>query len=439
MRNFLRFGFVLLFFSFRGFEGVGQKVPFDCGTRSPTLEQGDRIMKSYNNFEKLQLPNLKNARIQTTNIPIVFSNVYNNDGTGGNISSAYITKILEKLNFWYANVGYNFYQLGSVNQIPNSALYDCNLDTDIDDLVTNHGNTNAINCFFIGSFTGKPNTTGYTSDFPLSIGDTKSYSEKYSNALFISKNFDETYQAEKTIPHEMGHYFGLYHTHETYFGNELVDGSNNSTTGDRITDTPADPNRLGCVLLCIYSTFCSARDANNQKYSPQLDNIMSYYDGCGGRITSRQFDRIQWGKYVRSILNPNLFQRYYLDGVNRTILQYSGSTLLCAGSNISMTLNSYGDPSYYQGTFYLQLKSTGSAYFSNISSGYSSTNGGVSITGTIPFNMPTGYYQVRIYKTQSPSYSDIEEKNNLHQWNNKRNPNRQSNNLTICSRYNYAL
>ena len=398
MKNFLRFGFVLLFV-LGGFDGVGQ---MSCGTPSPTIKQGDKIMKSIDSFEKLKL----SSNIVTQYIPIQFHNIIPASGGGGVISASYIANILEKLNFWYSNARVSFYSLGSVNTISNTSLYNFN-DASFISLIENYGHTNAINIFFVGSINGSAVITG-EARFPLDVAET--YSLKNSNGIVIGKNFPESYLAEKTVPHEMGHYFGLYHTHETEFGAELVNGSNSSTAGDRITDTPADPNRTGCVILCIYSTFCSSRDANNQKYSPQVNNIMSYYDNCGGLITSGQYSRVQWGKYVRNILNPNLYQRYYLDGVRRTILQYSGSTSLCAGNNISMTLNSYGEPSYYQGRFYLQLKSASSTYFSNISSDYSSTNGGVYITGTIPSNTPTGYYQVRIYKTESQSYGDIEEK-----------------------------
>ena len=52
----------------------------------------------------------------------------------------------------------------------------------------------------------------------------------------------------KTMVHEAGHYFTLFHTHgKTNFGttDELVDGSNCTTAGDDICDTPADPNLFG--------------------------------------------------------------------------------------------------------------------------------------------------------------------------------------------------
>ena len=71
----------------------------------------------------------------------------------------------------------------------------------------------------------------------------------------------------------MGHYFGLYHTHQTSFGKELVDGSNCETAGDLICDTPADPNLLS-NRSCVYEG--SVVDENGAVYQPDVTNYMSY-------------------------------------------------------------------------------------------------------------------------------------------------------------------
>ena len=94
----------------------------------------------------------------------------------------------------------------------------------------------------------------------------------------------------KTFPHEVGHFFGLHHTFETSFGNELADGSNCATAGDLICDTPADPgtsNSPDCQLL-PYS-----KDANGDWYVPHIGNIMSYYsDNCSCGFTPQQYNRM---------------------------------------------------------------------------------------------------------------------------------------------------
>lgn len=96
------------------------------------------------------------------------------------------------------------------------------------------------------------------------------------------------------IPHEMGHFFGLLHTFEGN-GVELVDGSNCTTAGDLVCDTPADPFIPGgdsYVKNCIF--IGQQQDANGEYYVPDVGNIMSYYpDECRcDKFTSGQYKRM---------------------------------------------------------------------------------------------------------------------------------------------------
>jgi hypothetical protein len=434
MRKFLRFGFVLLFV-FLGFDGIGQRK---CGTESPTFDQTQIMLKSITDFEKNILPNRKQSRIQSISVPVKFHALYDGFGNGGNLNSS-IPNIINRLNFWYANSGISFYPLVGINTISSYEYYYCNLDNTYDDrkaLMDNYGYTNALNIFLIGHFiTTNPSddvsrVTGIAyfplpSTYKTTDDITNLYSSKSSNGLFILSDFtyftDKTYsqninyQIESTIPHEIGHYWGLLHTFSTSAGAEYVNGTNGSTIGDLVQDTPADNKLLDSFLMKNLSGNCylasnSVRDPNNQQYFPQLDNMMSYYDDCGGRITGGQATRTLWGQYVRNRLNPDLSQRYYLDGVSRTILRYTGSILLCAGNTVNLTLNSYGDPSYCQGNFYVQIKPINDyLYSAYISSGVNTSTGEVNITGTIPSNTASGYYKIRICKATLATLSDYQE------------------------------
>ncbi len=92
--------------------------------------------------------------------------------------------------------------------------------------------------------------------------------------------------------HEMGHFFGLYHTFESMFGLELVNGSNCATTGDRVCDTPADPG-LTNTAAPDCQLYPYVKDNNNEWYVPQIGNIMSYYsDDCTCGFTSQQLSRM---------------------------------------------------------------------------------------------------------------------------------------------------
>lgn len=78
------------------------------------------------------------------------------------------------------------------------------------------------------------------------------------------------------LVHELGHFFGLLHTHETRFGRELVNGSNCQKTGDLICDTPADP-RLNLPNATYNCTYVGQQlDYNGDLYQPSVDNYMSY-------------------------------------------------------------------------------------------------------------------------------------------------------------------
>ena len=95
-----------------------------------------------------------------------------------------------------------------------------------------------------------------------------------------------------SLTHELGHFFGLAHTFA--IGDELVDGSNCETAGDRICDTPADPyvpfeEKEDYILDCIFISL--KQDANGQFYQPDVGNIMSYYK-CNCGFTRGQYLRM---------------------------------------------------------------------------------------------------------------------------------------------------
>ena len=100
-----------------------------------------------------------------------------------------------------------------------------------------------------------------------------------------------------TIGHEMGHSLGLYHTFEKNYGFENINGSNSSSTGDKVTDTPADPyayNNLPCFAVNssgLYSGNCP--DPNRQtNFNPPYTNLMAYWGFGNPAATAGQFGRV---------------------------------------------------------------------------------------------------------------------------------------------------
>lgn len=98
----------------------------------------------------------------------------------------------------------------------------------------------------------------------------------------------------KTLTHEIGHYFNLFHTHHSSrsIPRELVDGSNCASAGDLICDTPADPGLSGLVnSSCVYTG--SAVDANGDAYTPATRNYMAYtHKPCRTEFSPQQQNRM---------------------------------------------------------------------------------------------------------------------------------------------------
>ncbi|MBK7888996.1 MAG: T9SS type A sorting domain-containing protein [Bacteroidetes bacterium] len=106
--------------------------------------------------------------------------------------------------------------------------------------------------------------------------------------------------AAHTTSHEVGHCFGLLHTFEPGNGNEMINGSNSSTSADLITDTPADPwayKGQACYSTsgCLYTGNCT--DPNGaSNFTPPYTNTMSYWRGApcypNFIFTSGQYSRV---------------------------------------------------------------------------------------------------------------------------------------------------
>lgn len=118
-----------------------------------------------------------------------------------------------------------------------------------------------------------------------------------TNNIVISR-FDLTNRF--VIAHEFGHYFGLEHTFEKWkYGEEAIDGSNCSTAGDRICDTPADP-----YISEIYVSY-SECELFYKGYKPMINNMMNYYKPCVNK--EKEFTEQQ---YIRMYQVANTIHRH---------------------------------------------------------------------------------------------------------------------------------
>jgi PKD repeat protein len=141
----------------------------------------------------------------------------------------------------------------------------------------------------------------------------------------------------QTLAHEFGHHFNLIHTHGPENGvltDELVTGTNCSSAGDRLCDTPADPQLSSSNVSnvnCLYSG--TAMDEYGFLFQPDPSNIMSYAPQvCRDNFTIEQYARMYAGFHT--------FKTYYecpsfnIDFYSENIIDYC---------NDVMTVNFFDD------------------------------------------------------------------------------------------------
>lgn len=178
-----------------------------------------------------------------------------------------------------------------------------------------------------------------------------------------------------TSPHELGHCLNLYHTHKGLAFNdpgcaENINGSNCNSCGDVVCDTPADSGQ-----------------GNSGGYTPDLTNIMSYYNNRD-HFTNGQGSRIRY-----AIQNESVLQNI----IANSCPSLNGSNIICSPSNSTFTLQNGGTPVTWQVSSDLLIVSSNDTSIT-VKPKYSSgsvgeitanLNSGASITTEIQINNPS--------------------------------------------------
>lgn len=163
----------------------------------------------------------------------------------------------------------------------------------------NYINPYAINCFFVDDIieSGPISIAGFAPTYFLSTSPSLLVASK---RRLVVQNYTST----STFVHELGHFFGLNHTHHGEDPGdgvppELVSGNGCHFRGDKFCDTPADPNLFGQVSYgtpCVYTG--TDTDSVGDFYSPDVTNYMSYsIDVCRTSFSPQQQDFIFTRKF----------------------------------------------------------------------------------------------------------------------------------------------
>lgn len=272
-------GWIILFFLFMKFPCVMDAQTDQCGTEFVPMPAS--VLNSRSNAS------LRGERGGI--VPIRVHITRRSNGSGG-VDYTRIRDQINRVNQQFSASGIRFIECEPVNYIDDSELYDFDYPYDAYDLWFYHTpavlNINYVDRAFIEEervFIG-----GYAfypwQSYPIPP------SEHYI-MISTSNAYDNN-----TLAHELGHYFGLLHTHDSWYGVEYVNGTNCSLAGDLICDTPADPNCYGCVTSdCRYIAGgnCLQVDPLGVPYDPPTRNIMSYSGNrCAQHFTAQQNERM---------------------------------------------------------------------------------------------------------------------------------------------------
>lgn len=264
-----------------------QEEKAECGTTIPPEQIKAELARKTELARENSAPLALALHVENAlYLPLTIHMVCDKYGIGG-LSTEQLEAAMESLNQTWRPAYIQFFIYGEIDySIQNDDFYIMpNVDARQDALRQVNNVPNTINIYFthLQGIAGQARFTTETAQ-----GILLDYSTMSGNS--------SGFFGLEVFAHEMGHYFDLYHTHATNFGVECPSGSNCSTTGDLLCDTPADPGLFNPVRVdgnCVYDNSAALpANCDNTPYKPSTRNLMSVARGtCRNEFTTDQINK----------------------------------------------------------------------------------------------------------------------------------------------------
>jgi len=237
----------------------------------------DDVCSTIEDLERPAFYNLLNRNIQNRSFYSLALNIniLTHDNGRRVMSESQVLEEIELVNKYYEEHNI-FFEICGLNFIASSDLLQFHRTED-KSRISQYNEENKINLYIVEDIIKDDggSSCGFA-DYPWST----------SEVIVVKKSCITN---SSTLAHELGHFLGLYHTHEARFGKELVDQSNCQISGDKICDTPADPQLSSNNINndCLY--IGEGTDVNNDFYDPDPSLLMSYSrKQCRNKLTPEQ-------------------------------------------------------------------------------------------------------------------------------------------------------